>query len=118
MLVRHRGCAPKVDATAYVAPTAVLVGDVTVGRESRIMYGAVLDAEGAGIGVGVCCIVCENAVVRATALGGAGHPVRIEEHVFISPHATLLGCTVEARAYIAASATVLHGAQVGTGAVV
>ena len=41
MLVEHRGKAPQVDPSAYVAPTAVLCGDVRVGAESRVLFGAV-----------------------------------------------------------------------------
>ena len=52
MLVRHRGSEPVVDPSAYVAPNATLVGDVRVGPRARIMYGAVLDAEGSRIEVG------------------------------------------------------------------
>jgi carbonic anhydrase/acetyltransferase-like protein (isoleucine patch superfamily) len=45
MLIRHRAAEPIVDASAFVAPTAVLVGRVSVGPRARVMYGAVLDSE-------------------------------------------------------------------------
>ena len=45
MLIRNRGAEPVVDASAFVAPTAVLVGRVSVGARARIMYGAVPDSE-------------------------------------------------------------------------
>jgi carbonic anhydrase/acetyltransferase-like protein (isoleucine patch superfamily) len=118
MLIRHRGVAPSVDATAFIAPTATLVGDVRVGPRARIMYGAVLDAEGSRISIGTACIVAENAVLRATAVGDADRPVDLDDHVFVGPHATLLGCTVQRCVYIATGATVLHGATVSAGAVV
>lgn len=118
MLIKHRGFEPTVDPSAYVAPTAVLVGHVQVGARSRIMYGATVDSEGSKILIGECTIVCENAVLRATASGDVDHPVRISDHVFVSPHATLLGCTVESCAYIATGATVLQGATIQAGAVV
>jgi carbonic anhydrase/acetyltransferase-like protein (isoleucine patch superfamily) len=82
------------------------------------MSGAVLDAEGSRIEIGECAIVCEHAVLRATATGDEDHPVVVGDHVFVSPQATLLGCEVEAATYIATGATVLHGARVGSGAVV
>lgn len=68
MLIKHRGVAPSVDATAFVAPTATLVGDVRIGPRARIMYGAGLDAEGSRIRVGEACVVAENAVVRVPPL--------------------------------------------------
>jgi carbonic anhydrase/acetyltransferase-like protein (isoleucine patch superfamily) len=82
------------------------------------MYGAVLDSEGSRVDIGECTIVCEHAVLRATAAGDVDHPVVVGDHVFIGPHATLLGCTVEPCSYIATGATVLQGATVHSGAVV
>src|SRR5918998_2061444 len=118
MLIRHRRVEPIVDASAFVAPTAVLVGRVSVGPEARIMYGAVLDSEASEVEVGECAIVCENSVLRATSLGGADLPVVVGDHAFVGPHATLLGCIVEPACYLATGATVLQGATVESGAVV
>jgi carbonic anhydrase/acetyltransferase-like protein (isoleucine patch superfamily) len=115
MLLRHRGQEPTVDPSAFVAPTATLVGDVRVGPRARVMYGAVLDAEGSRVEVGECAIVCEHAVLRATAAGGTPRPVVLADHVFVGPHATLLGCQVGRCAYLATGVTVLHAARVGAG---
>ncbi|GAA2654670.1 hypothetical protein [Nonomuraea recticatena] len=46
MLLEHQGLSPAVDPTAYVAPTATLCGDVRVGPGCRVLFGAVLTAEG------------------------------------------------------------------------
>lgn len=115
MLVRHRGHDPVVDPLAFVAPTATLVGDVRVGPRARVMYGAVLDAEASQVQVGECAMVCEHAVLRATAAGGISRPVVLADHVFVGPHATLLGCRVERCAYLATGATVLQAARIGAG---
>jgi carbonic anhydrase/acetyltransferase-like protein (isoleucine patch superfamily) len=115
MMIRHRGAAPTVDPTAYVAPTATLVGDVHIGPRSRVMYGAVLDAEASRIELGEACVITENAVLRATGVTGLDRPVLLADHVFVGPHATLLGCQVGRCAYIATGATVLHGARLGAG---
>jgi len=118
MLIRHRGTQPTVDPTAYVAPNATLVGDVRVGPRARIMYGATLDAEGAYIEIGKACVIAENAVLRATAVADPAHPVVLGDHVFVSPHATLLGCQIGRCAYLATGITVLQGARLEPGAVV
>ena len=118
MLVRHRGHAPTVDPSAYVAPSAELIGRVTVGSRARVMSGVVLDAEDSRVDVGECTIICEHATLRATAVGDEDRPVTVGDHVFVSPQATLLGCKVEAATYVATGATVLHGARVEAGAVV
>jgi carbonic anhydrase/acetyltransferase-like protein (isoleucine patch superfamily)/ketosteroid isomerase-like protein len=118
VMIRHRGHVPRVDPSAYVAPTATLVGNVTVGPRARIMYGAVVDAEGSRVEIGEASVICENAVLRASAASGADQPVRLGDHVFVGPHSTLLGCTVGRCAYLATAATVLQTARVGAGAVV
>ncbi|HEX6447272.1 MAG TPA: acyltransferase [Streptosporangiales bacterium] len=93
-----------------MAPTATLVGRVRVGPRARVMYGAVLDAEDGSIDVGECSVVCENAVLRGE--------VQLGDHVFVGPHATLLGCRVGRCVYLATGATVLQEAVLGAGAVV
>jgi carbonic anhydrase/acetyltransferase-like protein (isoleucine patch superfamily) len=116
--IRHRGHEPRVHPTAYIAPTATLVGNVLIGPRARVMYGAVLDAEGSRIELGEAAVICENAVLRASAAAGADQPVVLGDHVFVGPHATLLGCTVGRCAYLATAATVLQTARLGAGAVV
>jgi carbonic anhydrase/acetyltransferase-like protein (isoleucine patch superfamily) len=116
--VRHRGREPRVHPSAYIAPTATLVGNVVVGPRSRVMYGAVLDAEGSRIEIGEATVICENAVLRASAAAGMEQPVLLGDHVFVGPHATLLGCRVDRCAYLATAATVLQTARLGAGAVV
>ncbi len=82
------------------------------------MYGSVLDSEGSKIKIGDCSIICENAVLRATASGNRDYPVTIGDHVFISPLSTLIGCEVESNSYIATGATILQGAIIQSGAAV
>lgn len=115
--IRHRGHVPQVHPTAYVAPTATLVGDVRVGPRARVMYGAVLDAEGSRIEIGEAAVICENAVLRASAVAG-DQPVLLGDHVFVGPQATLLGCEVGRCVYVATGATVLQLARLGPGSVV
>jgi carbonic anhydrase/acetyltransferase-like protein (isoleucine patch superfamily) len=116
--IRHRGHEPRVHPSAFIAPTATLVGDVLVGPRARVMYGAVLDAEGSRIELGEAAVICENAVLRASAAAGSDQPVVLGDHVFVGPHATLLGCLVDRCAYLATAATVLQTARLGAGAVV
>src|SRR3989442_1168529 len=88
MLVEHRGRGPRIDASAWIAPTAVLSGDVVVGHGVRILYGAVLTAEGRQpLTVGRECVIMEQAVLRA-----AGRwPLELGDHVLVGPHAHLSG---------------------------
>jgi gamma-carbonic anhydrase len=108
MLIVHDGKRPSVAASAYVAPTAVLCGDVTVGEDCRILFGAVLTAEGGSIEVGERCIVMEQALVR----GRQGHPTRLENHVLVGPHAHVNGAVIEDEAFLATGVSVFPGARV------
>jgi gamma-carbonic anhydrase len=111
MLIEHEGRRPNVADSAYVAPTAVVCGDVTVGPDSRILFGAVLTAEGGPIEVGERCIVMENAVLR----GREGHPVVLGDHVLVGPHAHVNGAQIERDVFLATGASVFPGARVGHG---
>ena len=109
MRIEHRGKRPLVDPSAWVAPTAILSGAVTLGPHSRVLHGAVLTAEGGSIVLGEHCIVMETAVVR----GSKRHPVKIGNHVLIGPRAYLSGCSVEDCAFIATGAAIFNGAVIG-----
>src|SRR5918999_2360123 len=62
MQIQHRGATPHVDATAWVAPTAVVSGAVTVGPRARILHGAVVTAEGdTTLTIGPDCVIMEQA---------------------------------------------------------
>ena len=67
MLLEHQGKRPHIHETAYIAPTATVCGDVTIGAESRVLFGAVLVAEGGSVIIGGHCIIMEQAVLRGTA---------------------------------------------------
>jgi carbonic anhydrase/acetyltransferase-like protein (isoleucine patch superfamily) len=110
MLLEHQGKRPRVHETAYVAPTATICGDVTIGENSRVLFGAVIVAEGGPVEIGAECIVMENAVIRGTRR----HPIRIGHHVLVGPRAYLTGCTVEDNVFLATGATIFNGARIGT----
>jgi carbonic anhydrase/acetyltransferase-like protein (isoleucine patch superfamily) len=109
MIVKHAGAQPTIDPTAWVAPNAVVSGDVTIGPGTRVLYGAVLTSEGAPLRVGSGCVVMEQAVLRA-----AGRfPLRLGDHVLVGPHAYLSGCTIGDRSFVATGTMVFNGAIVG-----
>jgi carbonic anhydrase/acetyltransferase-like protein (isoleucine patch superfamily) len=112
MLIEHRGARPVVPASAYVAPTAVLCGDVVLGAGARVLHGAVLTAEDGEVRVGADVVVMENALVR----GRARHAARIGDAVLVGPHAHVNGATLDAEVFVATGASVFPGAVVGAGA--
>ncbi len=110
MLLEHRGKAPHIHESVYVAPTATVCGDVIIGENSRVLFGAVIVAEGGTVEIGANCIVMENAVIRGTR----PYPTRLGDHVLVGPRAYLTGCTVEDNVFLATGATVFNGAHLGT----
>lgn len=112
LFVRHRHKSPKVADSAYIAPNAVLCGDVTIGPHSRVLFGAVITAEGGPVEIGANCVIMENAIVR----GVPQHPTKLGDHVLVGPHAALTGCVIEGDTRIATGAVVFNGARIEIGA--
>jgi carbonic anhydrase/acetyltransferase-like protein (isoleucine patch superfamily) len=110
VLIEHDGRRPEIAESAYVAPTAVVSGEVTAGPDCRILFGAVLTADGGPVRLGERCIVMENAVIR----GREGHPASLGDHVIVGPHAHLNGADVEDDVFLATGASVFPGARIGT----
>jgi len=112
VLLEHEGDRPVVSASAYIAPTAVVCGDVFVADDVRILFGAVVTADGGPVRIGRSSIVMENAVIR----GRANHPAEVGNNVLIGPHAHVNGATLEDFAFLATGTSVFPGARVGAGA--
>jgi carbonic anhydrase/acetyltransferase-like protein (isoleucine patch superfamily) len=107
---------PTIAADAFVASSALIVGDVRVGPGCVVDHGAVIVATGPPIELGSRVVVMPGAVVRST--GGEhrpAHRVIIGEDCLIGPQAALAGCEIGAAVYVATQAMVFHGAVVGEG---
>lgn len=109
MLIGHRDAQPTIHETAFVAPMAVICGDVTIAANSHVSFGAVVTAAGAPVTIGANCVVMENAVLRGTP----GHPLVIGDHVLVGPHAHLTGCAIEDEVFLATGCSVFTGARIG-----
>ena len=100
--------------TAFIAPSADLVGEVTVGEESSLWYGVVARADMEPIVIGRRSNVQDGTVVHVDV----DLPTRIGDSVTIGHRAVIHGCTIEDGALIGIGAIVLSGARVGAGALV
>jgi carbonic anhydrase/acetyltransferase-like protein (isoleucine patch superfamily) len=106
VILEHRGLRPKIAASARIAPNATIVGDVTIGDNCAIGFGAVLTAESGPIRLGDNVIVMDTAVLR----GIKDAPLTIGSNVMIGPRSYLTGCTVEDDVFIATGVTVFNKA--------
>ena len=106
--------APTLAATAFVAPGAVLVGDVHLAENASVWYNAVLRAEAEPIVIG------ERSNLQDTVAGHVdrGFPLTVGAGVSVGHGAVLHGCTVEDDCLIGMNATVLNGAVIGAGSLV
>lgn len=98
----------------YVAPTAVLVGDVSVAEGGSVWYGAVLRGDFDAVSVGTDSNVQDNAVLHVDR----GMPCRIGDHVTVGHGAVVHGCAIEDDCLIGTNATVNSGARIGCGTLV
>jgi carbonic anhydrase/acetyltransferase-like protein (isoleucine patch superfamily) len=108
------GASPLIHPSAWVAPGAVVVGRVTLGRSASIWYGAVLRADSSEIVVGPECNVQDHCCLHVDD----GEPVLLAERVSLGHRATVHGAEVETGALIGIGAIVLGRARVGAGALV
>jgi carbonic anhydrase/acetyltransferase-like protein (isoleucine patch superfamily) len=114
VILEHRDARPQIADDVYVAPNAVVCGDVQIGAGSRILFGAVVVAEGGPVRIGERCVVMENAVIR----GRTGYKATLGDNVLVGPHAHVNGAIVGDDAFIATSAAAFPGSRVGARATI
>jgi carbonic anhydrase/acetyltransferase-like protein (isoleucine patch superfamily) len=109
MIIEYRGKQPKIASSAFVAPTAVLIGDVEVGEESSIWFGTVLRGDNGPIRIGARTSIQDNSVIHVSE----GCQTIIGDDCTIGHCAVLEDCTIEPGALVGSNAVVLNGAVVG-----
>ncbi len=114
MFIEYDGKVPRISETAFVAPTAMLIGDVEVGEHASIWFGVVLRADNGTIRIGARCAIEDNAVVHARE----GRITTVGDEATVGHCAVLDDCTIGKGALVGSNATVLAGALIGAGSVV
>ena len=108
------GTTPAVHESVFVAPTASIIGNATLARDSSAFYGVSVRADTAAITVGEGSNRQDNVVLHADP----GFPCTVGERVSVGHAAVVHGCTVEDDCLIGMGATVLNGAVIGAGSLV
>ena len=111
-----QGKTPFVGA-AFVAPTATVLGDVTIGAGSSVWYGATIRGDVHNIKIGANSSIGEGSMVHVAKIAG-DHPTVIGDGVTVGANAVVHACTLESNSIVGAGATVLDGAKVQSNAVV
>ena len=114
MLMEYQGVRPQVSPEAFVAETAVLIGDVTVGKDSSVWFGAVIRGDQAAITVGEGANVQDNAVLHCEK----DHPLHIGNNV-TQGHGAIVHCSrVGDNTLVGMGAVLLDGAVIGKDCVI
>ena len=114
MITGIGGREPRIDETAFVAPTASVIGGVSLGVDASVWYGAVLRGDTEPIRVGARTNIQDGCVVHADP----GYPAIVGEDCVIGHNAIVHGCEIENGCLVGMGATILNGARIGEGAIV
>ena len=114
MFIEYRGKRPKVASSAFIAPTAVLIGDVEIGEESSVWFGAVLRGDNGPIRVGARSSIQDNSVLHVSE----GCETVVGNDVTVGHSVTMEDCRVEDWALIGSNAVILNYAKIGRRALI
>lgn len=113
-LQKHLGCVPSLEGAAFIATNSTINGDVVLGEDASVFYGAVLRGDINVIRIGRASNVQDNAIVHLSD----DHGTVVGDYVTVGHAATLHGCTVEDGCLIGMGSIILDGARIGAGSIV
>jgi len=114
MIGNFKNLRPKIHESCFIAPTADVIGDVTVGENSSIWHRTVLRGDVNKIVVGANTNIQDGSIVHVAD----DYPTIIGDNVTIGHGAIVHGCTVKDGAFIGMGAIILDGAVIGEGALI
>jgi carbonic anhydrase/acetyltransferase-like protein (isoleucine patch superfamily) len=103
-----------IDPSAFIAPTAVVLGDVTIGADASVWYQAVLRGDIAPIRIGSETNIQDGSVVHVDT----GVPCTVGRRVGVGHRVILHGCTIEDECLIGMGSVLLNHVRIGTGSVI
>jgi len=106
---------PRIGRGVFIAPNATVIGDVEIGDDSSIWFGAILRGDVNYIKVGKCTSIQDGSVVHVTR---KTHPTVIGSYVTVGHAVKLHGCTVGDNCLIGIGAIILDGAVIGENSIV
>ena len=112
MKLDYKGISPKIHESAFVAPNATVIGDVTIDEYASVWFGSVLRGDIAPIKIGKHSNIQDLSILHETP----DMPLIIEDYVTVGHKVTLHSCTIRKNALIGMDSTILDGAEIGEGA--
>lgn len=110
LVIPHHGVTPVVPPTAYLAPTATVIGDVELGEEASLWFNVVLRGDVNSIRVGPRSNIQDNSTVHVHV---GTHATRIGADVVAGHNVLLHGCTVKDRVLVGMGSVLMDGVEVG-----
>lgn len=122
MIYKFKNKIPKKKKSAWIAPSADVIGDVKIGKDSSIWFGCVVRGDVNKIRIGKRTNIQDLSMIHVThsepEANLAGNPTILGDDVTIGHKVMLHGCTIENKCLIGMSATILDGAVIGEGSIV
>ncbi|MEM9839678.1 MAG: gamma carbonic anhydrase family protein [Pseudomonadota bacterium] len=115
LILPFQGKAPVIHESAFIAPGAVIIGDVEIGPDASVWYGCILRGDTNKIVVGARSNVQDGTICHVDDASRGGTPVLIGDDVLVGHRCMLHGCTIENGGFVGMSATVLDEAVIETG---
>jgi len=125
ILLPYRGIMPRIDPTAFVAPGAVIIGDVVIGPKASVWFGCVLRGDVNHIRIGARTNIQDGTVIHVASglqparmtdkeMPAKGYPTILGDDVTVGHMALLHACTVESGGFVGMKAIVMDGAKIET----
>ncbi len=105
---------PDLTAASFIAPNAVVMGEVTLAQGASVWYGAVIRADVSAIAIGAYSNLQDGVVLH----GDAGEPTILEEYVTVGHRAVIHSAYIERGCLIGIGAVILNGVRVGEGSMI
>ncbi len=115
LILPYRGKSPHIHPQAWIAPGAVVIGDVEIGKDSNIWFGCVIRGDVNSIRIGERTNIQDGTVIHVTRETG---PTTIGSGITIGHRALLHACTLQDDCFIGMGATIIDGVVVESGAMV
>ncbi|ACP32461.1 gamma carbonic anhydrase family protein [Corynebacterium aurimucosum] len=114
LILPFQGHTPRIHRSAWIAPNATIIGDVTIGPDSSVFYGSVLRGDVGAIRLGARVNIQDNCVIHVEAAA----PCVLEDDVTVGHMAMLHGTHVGAGALVGMKSSLLSGSTVGPGSLI
>lgn len=112
MILNYKEHVPKIHDSTFIAQNATIIGDVQIGAQCSVWFGAVIRGDVAPVKIGDYTNIQDQSVLHQSP----NMPLTLEDHVTIGHRVTLHSCTVKSGALVGMDSTILDGAVIGENA--